>query len=104
MYQLLKQNQKVIICNSFSIHDGKEATICGIANNLPECLMYIIELSDNANEYSHIVMHADSLVVDDGIIDRDVEVFNMFNNIQKSDKFTVEDAYEAFKDVPVNAQ
>jgi hypothetical protein len=104
MYQLLKQNQKVIICNSFSIHDGKEATICGIANNLPECLMYIIELSDNDNEYSHIVMHADSLVVDDGIIDHDVEVFNMFNSIQNSDKFTVENAYEAFKDVPLNAQ
>jgi len=104
MYQLLKQNQKVIICNSFSIHDGKEAKICGIANNLPECLMYIIEISDNDNEYSHIVMHADSLIVDDGIIDRDVEVFNMFNNIQKSDKFTVDNADEAFKDVPLNAQ
>ena len=99
MYPILKQNQKVIICNSFSEYDGKEAKICGIANNLQNCLVYIIEILDNDAEYSHIVMHADSLVIDDDIIPEDLQVFNMFKSIQNSDKFTVEHAYEAFKHV-----
>lgn len=104
MYQLLKQNQKVIICNSFSEFDGKEAKVCGIANNLPNCLIYIVELLDNDAEYSHIVMHADSLIVDDGFIDKDVEVFNMFKSIQDSDKFTIDNAHETFKKVLENTK
>ena len=104
MYPILKQNQKVIICNSFSEYDGKEAKVCGIANNLPNCLVYIIELLDNNAEYSHIVMHADSLVIDDDIIDRELQVFNMFKSIQDSDNFTIEDAHEAFKHVLLNTQ